>query len=224
MQVFLQILRGITVLILGLWAILVALGNVNRVAQVIEDPSPTVRLIQEGAQWLFSTPPWTAALVAFFATVLLFWPTIERIFKGHFQSGLPSTRAASNEINLHEFFRYIGIDPMDRSTPSSNRAHEACIKLRQLARDNKITIIGAPGFKYASHYISLKPREQIQPIYWRDASVFCLDVLGAKDTDKISTMPDDALGGNQSEHPVYKKLSIIESGMMRHFKANEFAE
>jgi hypothetical protein len=126
------------------------------------------------------------------------------------------------EANLHDFLRYIGLDPMDRSTPSSNKAYDAFEKLRQLLRNGQIVAWGKPGFKYRNPHMSWKPREPIPPVYWRDAQIFCLDVLGAPDTAQISTMPDEAMGGKPTDAPVYKALSIIEDGMKKHFREDEF--
>jgi hypothetical protein len=126
------------------------------------------------------------------------------------------------EIDLHQFLRFVGIDPMDRLPPSSNKAHDAFGKLRQLARDGKVRLKGKPGFKYRSLYMSWKPQEIIEPPYWRDAQIFSLDVLGASDVNAISTMPDEAMSGKKSEAFVYKELTIIQDDVKAHFKKDEF--
>jgi hypothetical protein len=125
------------------------------------------------------------------------------------------------EIDLHQFLRFVGIDPMDRLPPSSNKAHEAFGTLRQLARDGKVILKGKPGFKYRSPYMSWKPRGLIEPPYWRDAQIFSLDVLGASDVKTISTMPDEAMSGKKSDAFVYKELTIIEDDVKAYFKKDE---
>jgi hypothetical protein len=133
-----------------------------------------------------------------------------------------SSPTLPKEINLHDFLRFVGIDPTDRSTRSQNKAHAAFVKLRRLARDGLVKLRGRPGFKYRSHQISWKPAEPIEPGYWRDANIFCLDVLGAKDAGSISTMPDDALGSGKSEAAVYRHITIDEMSVTANFKRDEF--
>jgi hypothetical protein len=160
---------------------------------------------------------WVAAAICVVAAlVILAWPWASSYLG---RSKIP----ASNEIGLHQFLRFVGIDPMDRLPPSSNKAYNAFEKLRQLARDGKVRVKGKPGFKYRSPYMSWKPTELIDPIYWRDAQVFSLDVLGATDINNISTMPDDAMGKGKSQADVYKGLTLIEDDIKANFKENEFS-
>jgi hypothetical protein len=131
---------------------------------------------------------------------------------------------AQKEIDLHQFLRFVGIDPIDpmsRVPPMQNKANAAFVKLRQLARDGNIRLRGKPGFKYGSAHMSWKPTELIEPSYWRDAQIFCLDVLGKKDVSNISTMPDDAMRGGKSEADVYKGITIIEGDVNANFKKDE---
>jgi len=159
---------------------------------------------------------WAAAAICVVAAlVILAWPWAS------FCLGR-SKISATKEICLHQFLRFVGIDPMDRLPPSSNKAYEAFEKLRQLARDGKVRVRGKPGFKYRSTFMSWKPAELIEPTYWRDAQIFSLDVLGATNINNISTMPDDAMGKGKSQAYVYKGLTIIERDIEDNFKKDEF--
>jgi hypothetical protein len=167
---------------------------------------------------------WAAAAICFIvATYMWAAPWASAKVRAHLGS---SKVPISKEIDLHQFLRFVGIDtmdPMSRIPPLQNKANDAFVKLRQLARDGNVRIRGKPGFRYESSYMSWKPAELIEPAYWRNAQIFCLDVLRANDVNNISTMPDEAMGGRRSDAPVYKWLTIIEDDIKAHFKNNEFS-
>jgi hypothetical protein len=168
---------------------------------------------------------WTAAAICFITALgMLAAPwTFPRV-----RAYLDNPKVhALREIDVHQFLHFVGIDPMDpmsRVPPLQNNANDAFGKLRQLARDGKVRLRGKPGFKYGSPYMSWKPAELIEPAYWRDAQIFCLDVLSKGDVASISTMPDEAIGRDKSEAAVYKGLTIIEDDVKTYFKNNEFSK
>jgi hypothetical protein len=176
-------------------------------------PSAAFYIFALAAQVSGFTSPTIAVLLFIVATLLLVIPT-----RGYLKECLGYL--SNREINLHDFLQLVGVDPMDRLPPSSNKAYEAFSRLRQLARDGKIVMKGRPGFRHgAIHMMSWKPREIIPSIYWRDAGISSLNVLGNCDVSKVSTLPDDAIGNGSSDYPVYRELSIIEAGVKRHFKS-----
>jgi hypothetical protein len=166
--------------------------------------------------WYVSGP---IMLVCAAVAVWGFWPIIRKRHR-------PQKDGSLEEIDLHQFLRFVGIDPMDpmnRLPPSQNNANAAFVKLRQLARDGKVRLRGKPGFKYGFFYVSWKPAELIEPAYWRDAQIFCLDVLGKSDVPNISTMPDEAMAKGKSEADVYKDLTIVKDDVKANFKKGEFS-
>lgn len=169
---------------------------------------------------MLSAEIWIWILSAILA--LLLWAAFDYFF---YRRKLNNTTSAKNgsskEVNIHEFLRYIGINPLDTSAYAQDRAHAALNKLRQLATNGDVKLYGKPGFKYRGFRLSWGPRELINTFYWRNAQISCVDVLGAQNTAHLSTMPDEAMGGGKSDKAVYRDLSIVRSELRRHFKKDE---
>jgi hypothetical protein len=66
---------------LGVWAILKIASNVSGIAIMIDDPDQSLKAINRGLAWLFSTPWWVPTLLAAIAMALIFWSTLTEIFE-----------------------------------------------------------------------------------------------------------------------------------------------
>jgi len=76
-----RIAQIISAILFGVWAILKIASDLSGVAVMIDDPSQSLKAINDGLIWLFSTPWWAPALLAVVALCLIFWPTLTEIFQ-----------------------------------------------------------------------------------------------------------------------------------------------
>ena len=127
----------------------------------------------------------------------------------------------AREMNLHQFFTYIGISLRDGSPEGNNNAQNAINKLRSLLGDGSVDVWGAPIYYNASNSADWHPPYcLIERSYWNRAYIYPRDVLLAKDPLRIKTSSEPAI--REPLTPVYNRLHMRELMIRRSFRKNEF--